>query len=156
MYEKLVSHKLSVLRKCYYLHAAQFAYRKGLGYTDALLTISHHLHEYLDARMESYMVQLYFIAAFDRVRHCGLLFQFTFLGVGGIVLSICREFLSDRRQRALANGATSEWILIVSSMPQGSVLGPIKFILYASEMDSPAVAASLNSDMARIQGLYNH
>ena len=85
------------------------------------------------------------------------------------MLSICREFLSNRRQRVVVDGATSEWIPIVSDVPQGSVLGPHLFIL-TSEMfelvenrlytydddstllsvvrklaDRPAVAASLNS-----------
>ena len=47
--------------------AAQFVYRKGLGCTDALLTISHHLQKSLDTEMESYIVQLDFSAAFDSV-----------------------------------------------------------------------------------------
>ena len=50
------------------------------------------------------------------------------------MLSICREFLTDHRQRVVVDGASCEWILIVSGMPQGSVLGPILFILYTSEM----------------------
>ena len=46
VYKKLVSHKLSSFcRKCGFLPAVQFAYRKGLGCTDALLTISHHLQK---------------------------------------------------------------------------------------------------------------
>ena len=52
--------------------AAQFAYRKGLGCTDVLLTLSHHLQKSLDAGMKSYIIQLDFSAAFDRVSHCGL------------------------------------------------------------------------------------
>ena len=51
-----------------------------------------------------------------------------------IVLSICREFLSNRRQGVVVYGATSEWIPIVSGVPLGSVLGPPLFIQYASEM----------------------
>ena len=90
--------------------------------------------------------------------------------------SICTEFLSDRMQRVVVDGAASEWIPIISGMPQGSVLGPLLFILYTSEMfelvenrlfayaddstllsvvlkpaDRPAVAASLNTDFAKIQ-----
>ena len=110
------------------------------------------------------------------VSHSGLLFKFKCSGVGGSVLSICREFLSNHRQQVLVEGATSEWIPIVSDMPQGSVLGHLLFILYTSEMfklvenrlyayaddftllavvckpaDRLAVAASLNRDLASIQ-----
>ena len=70
--------------------AAQLAYRKGLGCTDALLTISHHIRKSFDARMESYIVQPDFSAGFDRVSHSGLLFKLKSIGVGGNVLSICR------------------------------------------------------------------
>ena len=126
--------------------------------------------------MESYIVQLNFSAAFDRARHSGLLFKLKYIGVGVSVLSICTEFLSDRRQRVVVDGATSEWITIILGVPQGSVLGHLLFILYTSEMfelvenrlyayaddstplavvrkpaDTPAVAASLNRDLARIQ-----
>ena len=98
VYEKLVSHKLSSFCKKYgLLPAAEYAYRKGLGCTDALLTISHHLQKSLIARIESHIDQLDFSAAFDRVSHRGLLFKLKSIGVGDSVLSICTEFLSDRR-----------------------------------------------------------
>ena len=149
--------------------------------TDALLTISHHLRKSFNAGMKSYIVQLQFSAAFDRVSHSGLLFKLKSIDVGGSVLSICTEFLSDRRQRAVVDGAASEWIPIISSVPQGSVLGPLLFILYASQMfnlvenrlfayaddstllvvvrkpaDRPAVAASRNRNLAGIQERCNH
>ena len=68
----------------------------GLGCTNALLTISH-LQKSFDTEMESYIVQLDFSAAFDRVSHSGFLFELKSIGVGGDVLSICREFFSNRR-----------------------------------------------------------
>ena len=161
--------------------ALQFAYRKGLGCTDALLTVSHHLQKSLDAGMESYIVLLYFNVAFDRVSHSGLLFKLIFIGVGSSMLYICRELISNCRKRVMVDGAICEWIPIVSGVPLGSVLGPLLFILNTSEMfdlvenglhayavdstllavvrkpaDKPAVAASLNKDLARIQEWCNH
>ena len=91
---------------------AQFAYRIDQGCTDALPTISHHLQNFLDTEMESYIVQLDFSTAFDRVSHSGLLLKLKSIGVGDSVLSICREFLSNRRQGVSVDGATSEWIPI--------------------------------------------
>ena len=83
--------------------------------------------------MESYIVQLDFSAAFDRVSHSCLLFRLKSIGVGGCVLSICREFPFERTQRVMVDGAASEWIQIFSGMPHGSVLGPLLFIIYNSE-----------------------
>ena len=54
------------------------------------------------------MVQLDFSAAFDRVSHSGLVFKLKYIVVGSSVLSICREILSNRRQRAVVDGAASE------------------------------------------------
>ena len=68
---------------------AQFAYMKGLGSTDAPLTISHHVQKSLDAEMESYIVQLDFIAAPDRVSLSIILFKLNSIVVSGCVLSIC-------------------------------------------------------------------
>ena len=134
VYEKLVSHTLSSFCDNFFLPAAQFVYRIGLGCTDALRTISHALQKSLDTGMESNIVQLDFCAAIDRVSYSGLLFKLKSIGVGGSVLSICRELFPNRRQRFVVNGATSESIPIVSGVPQGSVLGPLLFILYSSEM----------------------
>ena len=66
--------------------------------------------------------------------YSGLLFKLISIGIGGRVLSICREFLSNSRQRGVFDGASSEWIPIVSGVPQGSVLGLILIILYPSEI----------------------
>ena len=123
MYKKLVSHWLSnFCEKDILLSAAQFAYRNCLGCTDALLTLSHHFQKSLDAGMESYIVQLDFSAAFARVSQSGLLFKLKSISVGGRMLSICTEFLSDRSQRVMVDSAASEWIPIISGVPQRSVL----------------------------------
>ena len=108
-----MSHKFSsFFKKCVFLPSAQFAYRKGMGYTDALLTLNHHHQRSLNTGIESYFVQLDFSAAFDIVSYSGLLFLFKLksIGVGGSVMLISREFLTSRWKRVVFVGATSEWI----------------------------------------------
>jgi hypothetical protein len=99
VFEKLVAHKLSkVLEHSGLLPPGQFAYRKGLGCCDALLSVSHFLQSALDQGMEARLVQLNFSAAFDRVIHQGLLYKLESCGVGGSMLSIIRNFLCERSQ----------------------------------------------------------
>ena len=91
----------------FFLPVAEFAYRKGLGCTDALLTISH-LQTSLHAGMGSYILKLDFSAAFNRVSHSGLLLKLKSISVGGSVPSIYKEFLSNHRQRVMVDSATNE------------------------------------------------
>ena len=93
-----------------------------------------HLRKSLHAGMESYIVQLDFSAAFDRVSYSGLSFKLKSIGVGGSMLSICSKFLCDRKQRDVVGCATTEWIPIISGVPQRCVLGPLLFIPYPGEM----------------------
>ena len=49
------------------------------------------------------------------------------------MLSICMEFLFNSRQRVVVDGAAREWIPIISGVIQGSMLGPLLFVIYTSE-----------------------
>ena len=85
-----------------------FADRKGLGCTDVMLTIPYHLQKSLETGTESYIVQLDFSFAFDRESNSGLLFKLKSIDVGGSVLSIRWEFLSNCRQKVVVGGATRD------------------------------------------------
>ena len=78
-------------------------------------------------------MQIDFRAAFDRVNHLGILYKLCSVGIGGSVLSILIVFLSNRSQQVMVDGCRSKLVNVVSGVPQGSVLGPLLFLLYTSE-----------------------
>ena len=67
--------------------------------------------------------------AFDRIWHDGLLFIFKQNGVSRNLFQLVTSFLSDKYQRVLLNGQTSKWETIQAGAPQGSILGPIFFLI---------------------------
>ena len=94
---------------------------KGLGTCDALLCVSHILQSALESGHEARIVQIDFSAAFDRINHQGILYRLCSVGIGGLVLSILTQFLSNLSQHVKANGCRSKLVDVVSGVPQASV-----------------------------------
>lgn len=105
--------------------------------------------------------------AFDRVWHRGLLFKLRQNGIKGQVLNWITDYLSSRKQQVQVNSATSEVSLISAGVPQGSVLGPLLFLVYVNDIsenllsltrlfaDDSSLFFSATS-LEDIQGIINH
>ena len=98
--------------------------------------MSHTLQSALESGQEAKIVQIDFSAAFDRVNHQGILYKLFSLGIGGSVLSILTQFLSDRSHHIMVDDCRSKLVKVVSGVQQGSVLGPLLLVLYTSELFS--------------------
>ena len=94
---------------CGVLPTTQFAYRKGMGTCDALLCVSHTLQSALESGQEARIVQIDFRAAFDRVNHQGILYRLSSVGIGGSLLSVLTQFLSNQSQFVLVDDVAVNW-----------------------------------------------
>ena len=97
---------------------------------------SHTLQSSLESGLEARIVQTDFSAAFDGVNHQRILYKLCSVGIGGSVLSILTQFLSNRSQQVMVDACPSKLVKIVSGVPQGSVFGQLLFLLYTSELFS--------------------
>ena len=88
---------------------------------NALLCVSHTLQSASASGQEARIVEIDFSAAFDRVNHLGVLYKLCSVGIGGSVLSILTQFLSNRSQQVIVDGCRSKLVNVVSGVPQGSV-----------------------------------
>jgi len=85
------------------------------------------------------LVYLDFSKAFDKVSHQKLILKLKSHGISGCVLKWIEAWLSGRRQRVVINGKSSGWTLVESGVTQGSVLGPLGFIVYINDVDKCAI-----------------
>ena len=99
------------------LTTTQFAYRKGLGTYGALLCMSLVLQNALENGQEARSVQIDFSAAFGRVNNQGILNRICSVGIGGSVLSILTQFLSNRSQHVMVDACRSKLVDVVSEVP---------------------------------------
>ena len=116
------------------LSELQFGFQKNRSTEHAISAIFSNITNALSRKQSSYCIFLDFAKAFDTVNHSILIDKLSYYGVHGNTLALFRSYLSNRAQVVEVNGKTSDQGIIKHGVPQGSILGPLLFLLYINDI----------------------
>ena len=118
------------------LSSSNSGFKKNDSAINRLLIILDQIYRGIDSHKEVLMILLDISKAFDRVWHSGLLFKLKQYGIQEPLLSWFRSYLYNRSQKVVVNGQQSDSKFLHSGVPQGSILGPLFFLIYINDMSN--------------------
>ncbi|MCG7883380.1 MAG: hypothetical protein JAY96_17510 [Candidatus Thiodiazotropha endolucinida] len=159
IYNHLISNNL--------VYKKQSGFLSGHSTVHQLIDIYHQICQGIDSKVYTCMIFCDISKAFDRVWHRGLLFKLKQNGISGKLLDWVVSYLSNRQQKVFLGSSMSNVKHTSAGVPQGSVLGPLFFLIYVNDIvdnllsitrlfaDDTSLASS-SSNLADLEGILNH
>ena len=116
------------------LSNCQFGFRPRSSTQEALLSVTNDWHKLLEKHHQVATVFFDVKKAFDSVPHSQILSSLQTLGIHGPLLHWIKDYLSNRQQRVVLDGAMSDPVTVTSGVPQGSILGPLLFNIFMNSI----------------------
>ena len=146
VFEKVVARRLvQYMEEADLFNRRQHGFRRNRSCLSQLLEHHHQILALLEDGAGVDVVYLDFAKAFDKVDHGVLFRKLRLLGVGGELLAWIHSFLTERLQAVVVGGSRSSEARVKSGVPQGTVLGPILFLIHIADIDVALNHASASS-----------